>query len=705
MSAPGPSTRRLLALAVGALGALSALKPLRESDLFWHLSLGRAVLRAGGRVVPEPAAIPALGQTRAVPEWLWDVVCYALWTRGGALALTLCLAAFGALIASLGWRVLRGHDASRPLAPAALCLALALPSLLGRVRERPEVVALALLLASLLLLRRWAEAPDHRARTGVALAAVGVVWAQCHGTAPLLAGVVFVAVAPSIVEGLRRRALDRGGAALLVATSVACLTGAQGPGALLALRAHSRGDAVAHLGDMHRPTWESLDPTAAVMGPSFAALLLLGLAGMIHAGRCWPRRLGWAALGCAMAATAVRGFAPGGLLLLPLAAAGAASLWGAARGRWGARAEWGAAALALALVARGAVWFEARQGPMGELGVPPLSQPMGAVATLRALPRGSAVYASVDAAAALGFALDGHARTLADTRIPMHFDDLQFAVSREVQRGAGPAAALARYDVRAAVVERESGACAWFAGDPRWRAVQLAGAWTVFVRSDVTAGGPAVAGWSPCGARWALARGASPDDVVEANALASRLPRDEALALGAEVDLASGAPPRPGVAALLDGTLPTGPTSGWTRSLRARVAVARGRLDEALADALALCAEGRLDALPAVAPALQRAGRTADLRALLEAAITALDDAAPGDLRADLAGVLATLGDAEGARFHATRAAALGSARAAPVLRWVSRRHPDARARADAAAWARALAGELGAPTDPSRTR
>ncbi|MBK6533395.1 MAG: hypothetical protein IPF99_28550 [Deltaproteobacteria bacterium] len=60
-------------------------------------------------------------------------------------------------------------------------------------------------------------------------------------------------------------------------------------------------------------------------------------------------------------------------------------------------------------------------------------------------------------------------------------------------------------------------------------------------------------------------------------------------------------------------------------------------------------------------------------------------------MRADLASVLATLGDVEGARFHATRAAALGSERAAPVLRWVARRHPDARARADADAWARSL--------------
>ncbi len=686
-------TRRLFAFAVGALGALSALKPLRESDLFWHLSLGRAVLRAGSRVVPEPTALAALGTSRAVPEWLWDVASYALWTRGGPVALTLCLAAFGALIASLGWRVLRGHDPSRPLAPAALCLALALPSLLGRVRERPEVVALALLLASLLLLRRWAAAPDRRLATGAALTAVGVVWAQCHGTAPLLAAVVFVAVAPSLAGALRRRAVDRDSLALLLAATVGCLTGAQGPGALLALRAHSRGDAVAHLSDMHRPMWESLDPSAAVMGPSFVLLLLVGLGGMLHAGRCWPRRLGWAALGCAMAATAVRGFAPGGLLLLPLAAAGAASLWGAARSRWGGRAEAVAVVVALAVVARGAAWFEARQGPVGELGVPPLSQPMGALATLRSLPRGSAVYASVDAAAALGFALDGSARTLADTRIPMHFDDLDFAVSRDVQRGVGPAAALARYDVRAAVVERESGACGWFAGDARWRAVQLAGAWSVFVRADAAAGGAAVVGLAPCGVRW-VREGCSPAVAAEASALATRLPGDEATALRTEVALACGGALDAGVAALLEGVTPTGPTSGWTRALRARVAARQGRLDDALADALALCAEGRLDALPDVAPTLQRAGRRAELRALLETAVAVLDDGAPAPLRADLAAVMATLGDAEGARFHATRAAAQGSARAAPVLRWVARRHPDARARADAAAWARALGGE-----------
>ncbi len=686
------STRRLLAWIAGVLGALAALKPMRESDLFWHLALGRAVLRAGRRIVPEPMSIDALGSTRAVPEWLWDVACYFLWIHGGALALTLVLALFGALITSLGWRVLRGHDGEVPLAPAVLCFVLALPALLGRVRERPEVVALALLLGSRLLLRRWAAQPAMRVRTGFALGAVGVLWAQVHGTAPLLAAMTAVSIAPALLMGLRRRTLDRESISLLVGVSIACLTGAHGPAALLALRAHAGGDAVAHLADMHRPLWESFDPTVAVMGPAFVALLALGVGGMIYAGRCWPRRLGYAALGCLLAATAVRGFAPGALLVLPIASAGTAALWAPLHALRSGRATLAVTALALALFFRGALWFEARQGPIGEIGVPPLSQPLGAVPTLRALPRGVAVLASMDASAALGYALDGHARTLVDSRTPMHFDDLQFAVSRDLQRAVDPSIGLRRYGVGAAVVARDSALCDWFARDARWRTVQLAGAWSVFVRADSASGGPTLAALSPCGPRW-VRDACSAETMREAAAQVTRLPPDEALVLHTAVALSCGGPIDAAVVPLLTSAAGTRPVAGWVRSMRARVAMRQGRLDDALADALALGIEGRLDVVAELAPALQRAGRTADLRALLAAAVESLDDSSPGPLRADLAAILATLGDFEGARFHATRAAAMGSARAMPVLRWVARRHPDARARADADAWARSLEG------------
>lgn len=67
------SARRILLFALAAAGALSAWKPLRESDLFWHLALGRAVWRARSRTVVEPLAHLDLGRTREVPEWLWDV--------------------------------------------------------------------------------------------------------------------------------------------------------------------------------------------------------------------------------------------------------------------------------------------------------------------------------------------------------------------------------------------------------------------------------------------------------------------------------------------------------------------------------------------------------------------------------------------------------------------------------------------------------
>ncbi|MBK6535173.1 MAG: hypothetical protein IPF99_38270 [Deltaproteobacteria bacterium] len=123
----------------------------------------------------------------------------------------------------------------------------------------------------------------------------------------------------------------------------------------------------------------------------------------------------------------------------------------------------------------------------------------------------------------------------------------------------------------------------------------------------------------------------SPEASRELAAQLTRLPRDEAVMVRASVALACGAPLDPAISPLLS-------------AAAALVAAAGGH--------------GRRDASGGAGP---------------------------------IASVPRRSGDVEGARIHATRAAALGSERAAPVLRWVARRHPDARARADADAWARSL--------------
>ncbi len=446
--------RRVFLFALVVAGAVSAWKPLREPDFFWHLALGRAVWRARSRTVVEPLAHLDLGRTREAPEWLWDVTQWGLWSHGGALTTTLALSALGALIGALLWRVLRAHEHARPLAPALLCAALSVTGVLSRVRERPETLVFALLLASLALLGRLGEPGARRGAIAAGLVSIGLLWAQVHSTSPLLLAVVGLALAPDLRAMIAARRVDRTAFGLLAGVALAPFSGAHGVGVLSALRAHAAGDAVLHVADMHPPVWATFNPIENVMGPAWLALFALGLVGMARAGVCWPRRVGYALLGALMAMTAVRGLAFATVLALPLARAGAEVLWTA----WSPPRPRLAAALVgacAALVgARGAVLFAQRQGPIGEIGFHAFAQPDGALGALRALPRGSHVYASPDIAASLGYALDGHARTFVDTRTPMHFDDAQYAVSRDISRAWRPGAALERYDVRAVVTSR-----------------------------------------------------------------------------------------------------------------------------------------------------------------------------------------------------------------------------------------------------------
>ena len=72
-----PLTRIWTGLLAGA-AFLLAWHPITTPDLFFHLSLGRAVWRAGSRVVAVPTAFAELAGPRVVPQWLWDVAAYLL---------------------------------------------------------------------------------------------------------------------------------------------------------------------------------------------------------------------------------------------------------------------------------------------------------------------------------------------------------------------------------------------------------------------------------------------------------------------------------------------------------------------------------------------------------------------------------------------------------------------------------------------------
>ena len=319
---------------------------------------------------------------------------------------------------------------------------------------------------------------------------------------------------------------------------------------------------------------------------------------------------------------------------------------------------------------------------------------------MRALPRGSPVYASPDIAASLGYALDGHARTFVDTRTPMHFDDAHYAVSRDIQRAWAPGAALERYDIRAVVTARESLLCTSLRASPRWRAVALAGPWSVFVRDDTAPALAPLVALDACGSQWV--RGACGPEVTRENAAQRAVLSAEVWRLvDAEVSLRCGG--------VLDSVAygeagepyPPGAVSMWLRSLRVRMALRMGRVDDAIEPARSLAAEGHTATLAALAPALHDAAHRGALRDILATAAEALDDETPPDLRSTLAIVCAEEGDVACARFHALRAAAQGDPRVRPALRWLRRRARDANEREDYDRWERVL-GAVEAASRPA---
>jgi hypothetical protein len=88
----------------------------------------------------------------------------------------------------------------------------------------------------------------------------------------------------------------------------------------------------------------------------------------------------------------------------------------------------------------------------------------------------------------------------------------------------------------------------------------------------------------------------------------------------------------------------------------------------------------------------------ARIRGLLDQGLVVLDDAAPPDVRSLAALVCAQQEDVPCVRFHASRAAVMGSPAALAPLHWLTTHETSPRRREDAAAWIEILRSEAPAP-------
>jgi hypothetical protein len=189
-------------VAIGAFfGALSTRLPVGDSDVYWHLTLGRQVLR-GLIAMPDMLSWTAAGQPGSSDQWLGQALWALAYDGAGwrgvvamrAIAVTL-------LVGIIVYAALR----ERPARPLGAVLA-AFPAIaLSRFvwTERPELFGFVCFALLIVLLRAG--------RSGSAAALYWippliVVWANLHGSFALGAGLaVLVAIEGAIAQRSRRR--------------------------------------------------------------------------------------------------------------------------------------------------------------------------------------------------------------------------------------------------------------------------------------------------------------------------------------------------------------------------------------------------------------------------------------------------------------------------------------------------------------------
>lgn len=657
--------RRHLGLISGFVAALWAFvissRQLVENDLFWHLMLGRAVAREGGRTVVEPSAFTfGVPRSLSVPEWLWDVLAWFSWQLGEvgvALFVCTCAAlAAGALVFAVS-RFGRGL-----VVPTVTAFVLAALSV--RIKERPETLALAwaalFMALSVSVVRRFSIARV------VALVVVEVLWAQTHGT--------FVLAAPMFVSAVLIAPLAKwkrlGGVLALVI--IALITGPAGFGVVGFVSSHVSGDAVAHIIDMADPTWADFNPASVPYHFIAAALTLVALLGALTGVWSWSS-LAFLGLGVVVATTSVRGVAWWALFLVPQLAL---TLNVASRRRFV-----GVVSLVIAVSTLGwvTVRFEKRMGPFFSFSVKSSELPYEAVA---AMPDGATVWTSFEVGAAVGLISDGRLRVSIDSRTPMVFDDAAFALSRDC--AAKPEClkrAFAAMNVSGAIVERS--ACAALINEGSLAPVAVNARYAAFAK-----GGVPLATIDVCSAMYVTSR--SCDDAAFAADVARLRPAGEAFITFLEQAAAvrcGRAFDLPKLEALLSSQ------KRWS-ALMVVVATAREKNGDARG-AAELSSRALTSGFSSALGPLQSSLSKLDSKqraVVLDEVISALDDQTPSSLRALRALAAAENDEGDVARLQSLRAAAAGEKSVLPVLIALAKTATDPIVRAEYESWVRVLA-------------
>ncbi len=208
-------TPLVVPVAIGAFfGAVSTRLPVGDSDVFWHLAIGRDTL-AHGLASTDAYSWTVRGQPISVDQWLGQVLWALADEAGGWRGIVALRAVAIALLVGI---IVYAAVRERPARPLGAVLA-ALPAIaLSRFvwTERPELFGFICVAVLIVLLRAARSGSDTALYWMPPLI---VVWANLHGSFALGAGlIVLVAIEGAIAQPSRRRMYALSAIGSLVAT-------------------------------------------------------------------------------------------------------------------------------------------------------------------------------------------------------------------------------------------------------------------------------------------------------------------------------------------------------------------------------------------------------------------------------------------------------------------------------------------------------
>lgn len=682
------------------------IHPEHESDAYWHMSLGRAVLAEHSRVVAEPLALPQFTSPSYVPEWLWGVATYKLFLLGSWPLLVFFSAFVAGLAAFLCVTLVDTVRDGLGFGPRALVTGLGVAALISRLRLRPEAAGIVLLLAFLIVSYRYIQvSPEQRSKTAIFLPLIVVLCAQLHGSFVLTPALFLGVVGPTLIGDRLHRERWTVHIATFLGIVGALFSSAYGFKVADYISAHAHGDSLKLIWDMAPTTWESFNPSRFLDDP-FGVLLLtlwtIGVAGSVVSRRLFVGATLVALLGFAVAWNAIRFLSLGALLALPLATEAIAELTPHSSvivrtldGVW--------LAVATTCVGVAIRCIDLTHGSIGSTGPADGVHPLAAAKFLSTLPTGGRVLSVYNAGGALGYVLGGHSRIYVDGRTPLYFDEADFGLSREVLGHPDALArAIGRFGATAVVVERTSPVCGKLPSG--WVPAVIEPTFTTFVPESQS---PTFGSLAPCGNNYfkknACERPEALDDEIAR--LASTFDAPFIGFLRAERIARCG-----GDWQRIPALLPSHDRARSYRSARDAVEVSyllhEGQFSAAADVVRRAVRHGDPRAATLLVRAITSDALSADVgRSILSEAIAILGDESPPELRAVLALACAADGDAGCVEIHGFRAAARGANQVVPALLWLRKNDPSARGREDARAWLEVLESDAlrAAPTrDPS---